>query len=131
MAFQPPEIVAELGHPLLAGGELKRGQDGLVDLNGTPPAQQAPTMQQHLEQTDEAGVVNLQAWISHRADLNRQGDPLQLGEVDVNVQPLCPMGGEATGNLLESFADRVQVIKVFLEPEIGQVVGADLIAGKM
>ena len=59
-----------------------------MDLLGAPAADMSAAMQQHFEQGDDAHVVDFDSRIAHRADGDRQGDALQQGEVDVNVEPL-------------------------------------------
>ena len=46
----------------------------------------------------------------------------------MNVQTLHLEGGEAVGDRQELFAHGGQVLQTFLQPEIGQIIGADLIA---
>src|ERR1019366_659487 len=49
-------------------------------------------------------------------------------ELDVNVQALRLEGGEAVGDRQEFLAHGGQMVQALLQPEIGQIVGADLIA---
>ena len=74
--------------------------------------------------------MDFQSRIMHRADLHRQRNPLQQGEVDMDIEPLRLMSGEAVGEDLEPFPDGVQVIETFLQPEVRQVVRTDLVAQK-
>ena len=46
----------------------------------------------------------------------------------MDVQALCLEGGEAVGDLEELLAHGGEVVEAFLQSEIGQIVGADLIA---
>jgi hypothetical protein len=46
----------------------------------------------------------------------------------VNIQILRLEGGEAVGDRQELLAHGGQVVQAFLQPEVGQIVGADLIA---
>jgi hypothetical protein len=66
-------------------------------------------MQQDFEQADDAGFVDFDAGITHRADSDRQGDPLQQGEVNMNVEPLRLEAGEAAcdGMCLARFTERL------------------------
>ena len=45
-------------------------------------------MQQHFHQADDPGVVDLDAGNPGGANLDRQSDALQQGEVDMDVEPL-------------------------------------------
>src|ERR1700757_5270687 len=77
-----------------------------------------------------AGVVDLDAGIADRADGDREGKALEQREVDMDVEPLCLEGSKAAGDGLEALADRVEVIQSFLEAEIGEVIGDELVAQK-
>ena len=57
-----------------------------------------------------------------------QGQPLQQGKVDMDVQPLGLEGGETVGHRKQLVAHRGKMVQAFLQAEIGQVVGAGLIA---
>jgi len=49
----------------------------------------------------------------------------------VIVQALRLEGGEAVGNRLEVLAHGDQVFQALLQPEIGQIIGADLMRKKV
>jgi hypothetical protein len=72
--------------------------------------------------------VDFDAGITDRADGNGQGDPLEQGKVDMDVEALSLEAGEAVGNGLEPFADGPEMIEPFLQAEVAQVVGTELIA---
>ena len=72
-----------------AVGEVEGGEDGVVDLLGGPAADVTAAMQEHFEQADDAGVVDLDAGIAHRADGDRQGEALQQRKVDVDALSHC------------------------------------------
>ena len=76
-------------------------------------------MQQDFEQADDAGVVDFDAGIARGADGDRQGDPLQQWEVGVNIEPLRLETGEATGDGLEGVANRIEMIQVLAQTEVG------------
>ena len=69
---------------------MEGGKDGLMDLLGGPAADMSAAVQQHFQQADDAGFVDFDAGIAHRADGDRQGEALQQGEVHVNVEPIAP-----------------------------------------
>lgn len=56
---------------------------------------------------DDAGLVDFDTGIMHGADSDLQGDALEQGEVDMNVEPLCLEAGKAASDGLEGLADRV------------------------
>src|SRR6187399_799776 len=64
----------------------------------------------------------------HRANPNGLSDSLQEREVDMHIEPLRLLSGEAAGDILEPFPHRIEMIEPLLEPEVGQVVRADLVA---
>src|SRR5712672_4741577 len=94
VALQLAQVVAELVEAVGAVGEVEGGEDGVVDLLGGPVADVAAAMQEHFEQADYAGVVDLDAGIADRTDGDRQGEALQTREVDVDVEPLRLKAGE-------------------------------------
>src|ERR1700741_1270826 len=85
-------------------------------------------MQQHFEQADDARIVDFDARIAHRANDDRQSDPLEQREVDVNVEPLRLESGEAVGDGLKGRAHSVEMVEALLEAEVGEVVGAQFVA---
>src|SRR5205085_5170870 len=62
--------------------------------------------------------------------LDRQCQPLQEWELDVDVQPLRLEIGEAICDRQELLAHGVQVVQTLLQLEIGQIIGTDLITQK-
>ena len=66
--------------------------------------------------------------IAHGADHDRQGDPLQQREVDVNVEPLCLEAGEAAGDCREGPAPGVEMVEALAPAEVGEGVGTQFIA---
>ena len=53
---------------------------------------------------------------------------LKQGKVHMNVEGLGLKAGEAVGDDLEPFTDGVEMIEPFLQAEVAQVVGDELIA---
>jgi len=53
--------------------------------------------------------VDLDAGIAHRAFVDRQGDALQQGKVDVNIEPLGLKASEAAGDDFERLADGIEM----------------------
>ena len=92
-----------------------------------PPDRRA-AVQQDFHEPDHAGVVDLDAGELRGSHRDGQRQPLQEREVDVNVQALRLEGGEAVGDRQELLAHGGEMIQALLQPEIGQIVGADLIA---
>jgi hypothetical protein len=101
-----------------------------MDLLGRPAADVGAAVQENFQQPDDAGLVDLDAGIAHRAYDDRQGDALQQRKVDVNVEPLRLEGGEAASDGLELFADRLEMVQAFLETEVVEIVGAQFVAQK-
>ena len=128
VGFELAKIVAQGAQPVLGLGEAKGGEQGREDLLGRPAADLIAAVQQHLQQADDTRVMDLDAGMADCTDGDGQGDPLEQREVDVNVEPLGLKGSEAVGNGQERLAHRRQVIQPLLESEVGEVVGADLVA---
>src|SRR5437764_7487317 len=100
----------------------------MMDLLGGRAADMSAAMQEDFEQTDNAGVVDLDAGIAHRADGDRQGEALQKRKVDMDIEPLRLEAGKAIGDGLEALADGIEVVQSLFEAEVGEVVGDQLVA---
>ena len=46
----------------------------------------------------------------------------------MDVEPLRLIAGETAGGALKRLADRVQMVQSFAQAEVGEVVGAELVA---
>jgi hypothetical protein len=121
------EIVAELIQPIAWGGDSVGGQDGVVDLPGSPTADRRAAVEQDLHEPDHACVVNLDAGKPGSSYRDRQRQTLQERELDVDVQALCLERGEAVGDRQEFLAHGGHVLQALLQAEIGQIVGTNLI----
>src|SRR3954452_12081827 len=71
------EIVAELIQPIAWGGDSVGGQDGVVDLPGSPTADRRAAVEQDLHEPDHACVVNLDAGKPGSSYRDRQRQTLQ------------------------------------------------------
>src|SRR5207249_10678871 len=109
-------------------GEMEGCEDGLVDFLGGPAADVSAAVQQDFEEADDAHPVDFDAGIAYGADGDRQRDPLQQREVDMNVEPLRLETGEAAGDSLEGLANRIEMVQAFPQPEVGEGVGAQFVA---
>ena len=109
-------------------GDVECGEDGLVDLPGGPAADVTAAVQEHLEEADDARVVDLDAGIANRADGDGQGEALQQREVDMDVEPLRLKAGKTAGDVLEPLAHGLEMVQSLPQPEIGEVVGDQLVA---
>ena len=58
-----------------------------MDLAGRPAAELRAAMQEHLEQTHDTRLVDLEAGITNGTDADRAGEALEEGKVDVDVEP--------------------------------------------
>ena len=77
MTLELAQVVAELVETVTFIGEMKGGEDGLMDLLGCPAADVSAAMQENLAQADDARIVDFDARIADRADGDGQSDPLQ------------------------------------------------------
>ena len=128
MCLEFPQIVAELVESVLSRRELELRRDGLVDLRGLPAGHGEAAVEQDFHEPDHAQVVNLDAGHLGAADLNRERQALEEREVHVNVEPLCLRVGEMVGEGEKLLAHRVQMVEPFLQLEVAEVVGAELVA---
>ena len=87
-------------------------------------------MQENLKEADDTGVVDLEAGITNRTNGDRQSQALEQREIDMDVEPLCLVAGEASGDGLEALAHGLEMVQSLLETEIGEIVGDQLIAQK-
>src|SRR6266850_1490750 len=87
VAFELAQVVAKLVEAVGAVGEVESGENGVVDLLGGPAADMAAAMEEDFEQADDAGVVDLDPGVAHRADGDGQGEALQQRKVDVDIEP--------------------------------------------
>src|ERR1700722_871743 len=74
MAFELAQVIAQLVQAIGFVGDVECGEDGLVDLFGGPAADMTAAVQEHLEEADDARVVDLDAGIADRADGDRRGE---------------------------------------------------------
>ena len=128
VALELAQVVAQLVEAVGALGQVEGCEDSLVDLLGGPATDVSAAMQQDFEQANDAHVVDFDSRIAHGADGDRQGDPLQQREVDVNVEPLCLEAGEAAGDGLEGLANRIEMVQALAQAEVGEVVGTQFVA---
>src|SRR6516162_2966677 len=128
MALELAQVVAQLVETVGVVREVEGGEDGMVDVLGGPAAEVGAAMQEDFEETDEAGIVDFDAGITHGTDGDRPGEALEQRKVDVDVEPLGLETGKPGGDGLEALADGVEMIQSFLEMEIGEVVGDQLVA---
>ena len=98
MTFELAQIVAQLVQTIRWFGETEGREDGLVDFLRGPAADVSAAMQQNLEEPNDSSVVDFDAGITDRTDCDRQRNPLQKREVDVNVEPLGLEAREAAGD---------------------------------
>ena len=130
MPLELAQIVAELVKAVGLIGEVEGGQDGLVDFLRGPTADLSAAMQQDLEETNDARILDLDAGISDRTDGDRQGNPLQERKVDMDVEPLRLKAGEAADDGLEFLTHLIEMVQALFETEVVEVVGAEFVAQK-
>lgn len=122
------EIVAELVEPVSLGGQVEGAQDGLVDVRGPPPCDGGAAVDKYFHEADHAGILNLDAGDRGGADLNRPRQTLEQRKVHVDIEPLGLVVGEAAGDGQKLLAHGPEVLEPFLQVEIREVVGAQLVA---
>jgi hypothetical protein len=85
------------------GRKQKRGQDGLVDLFGGPAAHSVAAVEEHFQETDEAGVMYFDTGIADRTDGNRQSQSLEQREVHMDVKAQRLKAGETVRDPCKSY----------------------------
>jgi hypothetical protein len=128
VALEFAQIVAELVQCVLFRGKLERRNHGLVNLFGRPAADSSAVVDENFQQPNDTHIVDFDAGIANRSDVDRQSDPLEQREVHVDIETLRLEIGEAVGDGLEVFSHRVQMIEPFLQAEVAQVVGTKFVA---
>ena len=99
-----------------------------MDLPGRATADGRAAVEQNLHEPDHTSVVDFDAGKLGGAYSDRQRETLQERELDVDIQALCLERGETIGNRQELLAHGGHMLQSLLQSEIGQIVGADLIA---
>src|SRR3984885_13508977 len=127
-SFELAQVVPELVEAIGFRGEMERGEDRLVNLFGRPATDGTAVMQENLQEPDDPGVMDFDAGITNRSDVDGQSDPLQQRKVHMNVEALRLEAGETVRDGLELFADGIEMIESFLQAEVAQVFGAEFVA---
>jgi len=126
VSFQLAQVVSQLGKRVAFGAECEAGKNGLMDIAGTPAQDSGAAMQQHLHQAQHAGIVEFDAWGFMLAGGNGQGQALEEGEIDVDVERLGLEGREAVGDGAEDSTHLVEMVEALGEPEIPEIVAERL-----
>jgi hypothetical protein len=117
VAFEFWQVITELVQSAGLWRKLECGEDGFMNLLGGPAPNGVAAVEQHLQEPDDPGVVDLDAGIPHRTDGDRQGQPLEQREIHREVEALRLEVGKAVGDDLESFPHRIQMIQSFFRPK--------------
>src|ERR1700730_14918299 len=128
MTFELAQVIAQLVQAIASLRETEGGQNGPMHLLDRPNTTPADTAQEDLHQQDDARLVILEAGMAHGADGDRQSDALQERKVHVNVEPLGLEGRETAGDDLQFLPDGFEIVQALPEPEVLEVVGAELVA---
>ena len=89
-----------------------------MDFLRGPAADVSAAVQENLEELNDPSVVDFDAGIADRTDGDRQRNPLQKREVDVNVKPLGLEASEAAGDDFEGLADGVEIVQSLFEKSL-------------
>lgn len=88
----------------MVGGKMETGEEGLVDVSGSPASQAGSSVQENFHQPDHAGVLDLDTRKLNGAYLDGEGQALQEWEIHMDVEPLRLIGGKAIGDGEEALA---------------------------
>jgi hypothetical protein len=89
-----------------------------MDLLGRPAADLGAAVQENVHKADDARLMDLDTGIADRAFGDGQRDALEQRKVDVNVEPLGLVGGEAAGDGLEPLPDLSEIVQALFETEV-------------
>ena len=95
-----------------------------MDLGTAPAEGQSSSVQEHLHQADDAGIVNLDARDSGLTDQDGLGQTLEEREVTMHVEGRSFKGGETIGEVGESQTHFLQVVQSFAQAEVRQAIAA-------
>lgn len=99
-----------------------------MNLFGGPAADRVAAVQQHLQQADDAGVVDVDTGVADRADHDGRGQSLEQWKIHMDVEAPGLKRGETIGDDLEPFPHGVEMVEAFFQAEVTQIVGAELVA---
>src|ERR1700684_1469456 len=88
MGLEFAQVIAELGEGVVFRGELEGGEDGLVDLTGAPSAELRAAVEQDFQETEHAGVLDLDAGDFGVCRGDGKSQTLEQGKVDVDIESL-------------------------------------------
>src|SRR5437867_9682897 len=125
MGFHLADVVPELGQGVALVGQAVGSQYRLMDVVGAPACEVVAAVEQDFHQTDDPGVMDLDARDPALAEEDGQGEALEEGEIDVDVEGLGLGGGEALEDSEKGLAHLQQMVEPLPQGEIGQVVAAD------
>src|ERR1700728_1057782 len=126
MSFEFAQVITELSDGVVFWGELEGGEYGLMDLTGAPSAELGAAVEQDFQETEHAGVLDLDARDFGVSRGDGQGQTLEQGKVDVDIESLGLEGSKTIGNRGQGLTNGFQVIQGFFQSEVTQVVAEDL-----
>ena len=98
MGFHLTQVITELGKRIGRGLEIEGFEKSLMQITSSPRGDAGAGMHQHFHEADQAGVVDLDPCDFGMARNDRESDPLEQREIDVDLKGLRLKGGEAVGD---------------------------------
>lgn len=98
MGFHLTEIVAELGERIGMRLEPKGFEKRLMEITRSPRGDAGTGMDEHLHETDQAGIVDFDSWDFGMAGDDRESQTLEEGEIHMDLEGLSLKGSEPVGN---------------------------------
>ena len=126
MGFEFAKVITKLGEGVVCDAELETGEDGFVDLAGTPSPELGAAVEQDFHKAEHAGVLDLDARDFGVSRGDGQSQALEQGKVDMDIQSLGLEFSEAIRDGSQSLTDGFQVIQRFFQTEVSEVVAEDL-----
>jgi hypothetical protein len=98
MGFEFAKVISELGECVIFGAELESGENGFVDLAGTPCPELGAAVEQDFHEAKQAGVLDLDAGDFGVSRGDGQSQTLEQGKLDMDIQSVGLEFSEAIGD---------------------------------
>ena len=95
MGFHLAQVIAQLGEGIGRGLEIEGFEKSLMQITSSPSGDAGAGMHQHLHEADQAGIVDFDSCDLSVARNDRESDPLEQREIDVDLKGFRLKGGEA------------------------------------
>jgi len=88
MGFEFAKVITKLGEGVVCDAELETGEDGFVDLAGTPSPELGAAVEQNFQEAKQAGVLDLDAGDFGVSRADGQSQTLEQGKFNMDIESL-------------------------------------------